>query len=162
MFSPSKVSQSLLHLHKTSFISCDENFWQSLMTVLEHVDFAGVLLCCNSFIIFLGKILWPLFFGSSFNLFFKTRLIFFFFFFSLVSLRCNSWLPDFSKVIADILTWILSDCNQTLTSNVFCQSFLGRWLGSFKSVVVQPLLHNLNFPSSPFYSKRNIKLPGAK
>lgn len=38
------------------------------------------------FSIFLGKILWPFFFGSSFNLFLKARMMFF----SLVFLRCTS------------------------------------------------------------------------
>lgn len=41
------------------------------------------------FSIFLGKIHWPLFFGSSSNLFLKTRMMFFF----LVFLICTSLIP---------------------------------------------------------------------
>lgn len=46
MFTPSEVSQPLLHPQKTNFISCDENVMRDCQKVLEHVDFAGLLLYC--------------------------------------------------------------------------------------------------------------------
>lgn len=91
IFSPSKVSQLLLQPCKTDFVSCDENvmrdcqkFQDMLLLLYPQVCYPIVF-----FSIFLGKIHWPLFFGSSSNLFLKTRMMFFF----LVFLICTSLIP---------------------------------------------------------------------
>lgn len=88
IFSPSKVSQPLLQPCKTNITSCDENVTRDCQKVLEDTVF-GVptrLVPYYIFQYFPRKILWPLFFGSSINLFLKPRMMIF----SLVFLRWPS------------------------------------------------------------------------
>lgn len=161
IFSPSKVSQPLLQPHKTNFISCDENVTRVCQKVLEHVAFAvprGLLPYCifqyfprkNNLAIILCLFLLSPFKDKDDVFYFGLPEVYF-----LDSLTSQRLLLMFWHEFCQTVT----KCWELMSfGSLFWE---GGWRG-LESVLVQPLLDSFNFSSSPFSSKRNLNLPGAK